>query len=250
MNKILFVLALFAIVPSCSFTSCNNSCTKSNNDTVVCCEKILSEFPPYEKHEFFVEIKKDTSVYSFIFFKSATGKTRMSINFMVRWKMFNFLSAITNNANDTTAGGGILEEPKREFHTPSYKGMLKEMELCMNEASKIYDLGRFKSINCQLLHLGDIAVLSNYEAAPRPHTDFYKDYENVKKALNNTSFKKDLNHILNQYGVEVKELSLQESMGYIDKKAFLSSQNITKGLKVPDYFFDAEVVIELGKIIK
>ena len=171
----------------------------------------------------------------------------MSINFMVRWKMFNFLSAITNNANDTTACGGILEEPKREFHTPSYKGMLKEMELCMNEASKIYDLGRFESIICHLLDLGDIAVLTNYEAAPRPYTDFYKDHEKVGKALYNTSFKTDLNRILNQYGVEVKKLSLQESVGYIDKKAFLSSQNITKGLKVPDYFFVAEVSIKLDK---
>ena len=129
--------------------------------------------------------------------------------------------------------------------------MLREMELCMNEASKIYDLGRFESIICRLTYLSDIAVLTNYEAEPRPYTDFYKDYEKVgRKALYNTPFKKDLNHILNQYGVEVKKLSLQESMGYIDKKAFLSSSNITKELKVPDYFFDTEVSIKLSKIIK
>lgn len=125
--------------------------------------------------------------------------------------------------------------------------MLREMELCMNEASKIYDLGRFESIICRLTYLSDIAVLTNYEAEPRPYTDFYKDYEKVGKALYNTPFKKDLNHILNQYGVEVKKLSLQESMGYIDKKAFLSSSNITKELKVPDYFFDTEFSIKLDK---
>lgn len=247
MRNILFVLALFAIIPSCSFTACNNSCTKSNNDTVVCHEKLYSHCGSFYEDEYFVVVKRDTSKYSFLFYKSKGGDTRMQIVAMRNEKMFNLYSAKEDDENDTTAFEEVREEPKSVFYSPSYKGMLREMELCMNEASKTYDLSRFEYIICHLLDLGDIAVLTNYEAAPQPYTDYYKDYEKVGKALYNTSFKKDLNRILNQYSVEVNKLSLQESVGYIDKKAFLSSQNITKGLKVPDYFFVAEVSIKLDK---
>ncbi|WP_288902736.1 hypothetical protein [Xylanibacter caecicola] len=119
MKRILFAFALLAIIPSCSFTVRNNGITGNDNDTVVCHEQFYSI--PFYKDEFFVVTKRDTSAYSFLFSKSSEGNTRMSICFMVNRKMFQIFS--DESDNDTTAAGGITEEPKTVFYFPKYEGM-------------------------------------------------------------------------------------------------------------------------------
>jgi len=214
-------------------------------DTIVCSENILSDYAPSCKEkEFFVVIKQDTSAYSFIFSQSPNGNTRMEVSFMKDCKMFILNSDI--NKKDTTVAGGINDEHSKMFRIPGYKEMLKEMELCLNAASKDYDMQRLESVKGYLINFSDIAVSVNNELESQcRQTQMVSYHEEIEKALNNTAFKSDLNNILSKYGVYVDKISSQEFMGFIPQKEFIASQSITKGLKVPERFLDAEIYIEL-----
>lgn len=243
MKKILIIFTLLTVFTNCSVTTRNKISNKNKQDTIVCSENILYDYSLHEEKEFFIVAQQDTSAYSFIFSQSTNGNIRMEVSFMKDCKMFFFNS--DTNKKDTTAVGGFIKK-HNSFHIPGYKNMLREMELCLNTASKDYDMQKLESVKCNINNLSDIAVLVNNELHDRqePIKQHHKVIEN---ALNKTTFKSDLNRIFNKYGICVNKIISQEFMGFIPKKDFLASQNIKEGLDVPDHFYDVEIYIELKR---
>ncbi len=135
--------------------------------------------------------------------------------------------------NDTAAVGTDVVEFIDKYYVPTYSQWLREMELCFKSASKVYDLGRLSSIAAFLPYLSDAAVLAtnNLVANFKPERDGLYSYSDIAKSIEMTPFKDDLNKILDEYGLEVKEVYCEGPWISIDPDGFIKKNNISKTLK-------------------
>ena len=247
MKGLLFAIAAFCIISlSCSFFS--QKCKEQNisNDTVVCSELLFDT--PFEEKEYFVVTGKDTSAYSCTI-SSRNGKCgTITLYFFVNDKYY--MHTKNRDKNDTTAVGEKINLQKRRFRVPCYKEMLHEIDLCIEAASKNNDVTTLNCFSSFLSDLGDIAILTTNNL----NSNFIKrknglyDYSDMEKALNMTSFVKDLNKVLNKYGIEADELSCGEMRNILKKDIFLKQNNISKDLKIPDRIMDVQVYVKIKNI--
>ena len=247
MKGLLFAIAAFCIISlSCSFSSQNRVALKNNNDTVVCSELLFDI--PFEEREYFVVIGTDTSAYSCAI-NSEKGKCgTMKLYFTVNDKYYTCNEY--SDEKDTTIGSKIRIESEREFYIPCYEKMLREIDLCIEAASKDKDVTTLTSFSSSLSYLGDIAVLTTNNLLS--HFSVRRDglyyLSDIGKALNMTSFAKDMSKILNKYGIEVEQVSCEERRDNFGKDEFLRHRSISKGINVPDTIINAEVYVSIKKL--
>ena len=229
MKTLLLTLPVaFILGISCSSFSEKVSVNELKQDTVVrFIRKIYND--SWEGREFFVVIKKDTSAYSCIFSYRKNRNLNMAIHLSSESKYYSDVAI-----NDTAAVGTDVVEFIDKYYVPTYSQWLREMELCFKSASKVYDLGRLSSIAAFLPYLSDAAVLAtnNLVANFKPERDGLYSYSDIAKSIEMTPFKDDLNKILDEYGLEVKEVYCEGPWISIDPDGFIKKNNISKTLKI------------------
>ena len=246
MKGLLFTIAVFCIMfLSCSFSSQSSKAQDYYNDTMVCVKRI-SHDDVWQEKEYFVVINRDTSSYSCILMNSKYG-IRISWESMLTHK--RFFDYTCNEEIDTTAFDDKWKESEKEFKVPTYKDMLREIDLCMEAASKDYDLRALRSFNCFLCQLRDIAVLTtnNLEANFNLEENGIYSHSDITKALKMTTFEEDLNRIFKKYGKKVDFIGCHEMRLFIPKENF-STSNISKDLKIPDRIMDVQVYVKIKNI--
>ncbi len=223
----LSVALMFGI--SCSSSSGKVSLNAPEQDTVVRSVRVKSG----EYCEFFVVTKKDTSAYSCIFnFNDMYDRLSMSIYFARTSKFCLDISAITAD-NDTTAFAvGVVDETDKNY-IPTYTQWLREMELCLKSASKVYDLSKLCVIRAFSSDLSDATVLATNNLVDnfKPWQDGYYSYFDIAKSIEMTPLIGDLNKILDEYGLEVEDVSCEGVFVYIDPDKFIKKFNMSITLK-------------------
>ena len=239
----LFVALMLGI--SCSSSSGKVSLNAPEQDTVVRSVRVKSG----EYCEFFVVTKKDTSAYSCIFnFNDMYDRLSMSIYFARTSKFCLDISAITAD-NDTTAFAvGVVDETDKNY-IPTYTQWLREMELCLKSASKVYDLSKLCVIRAFSSDLSDATVLATNNLVDnfKPWQDGYYSYFDIAKSIEMTPLIGDLNKILDEYGLEVEDVSCEGVFVYIDPDEFIKKNNISKTLKTAYDIIDIPVKFHLKK---
>lgn len=239
----LSVALMFGI--SCSSSSGKVSLNAPEQDTVVRSVRVKSG----EYCEFFVVTKKDTSAYSCIFnFNDMYDRLSMSIYFARTSKFCLDISAITAD-NDTTAFAvGVVDETDKNY-IPTYTQWLREMELCLKSASKVYDLSKLCVIRAFSSDLSDATVLATNNLVDnfKPWQDGYYSYFDIAKSIEMTPLIGDLNKILDEYGLEVEDVSCEGVFVYIDPDKFIKKFNMSITLKTAYDIIDIPVWIGLKK---
>jgi hypothetical protein len=240
----LFVALMLGI--SCSSSSGKVSGNELKQDTVVRSVRDRSG----EYCEFFVVTKQDTSAYSCIFSSNDMyDRLSMSIYFDRTSKFCLDINAITAD-NDTTAfaTGGVVDENDKNY-VPTYTQWLREMELCLKSASKVYDLSKLCVIRAFSSDLSDATVLATNNLVDnfKPWQDGYYSHFDIAKSIEMTPLIGDLNKILDEYGLEVEDVSCEGVFVYIDPDKFIKKFNMSKTLKTAYDIIDIPVKFHLKK---
>ena len=173
----------------------------------------------------------------------------MSIYFDRTSKFCLDINAITAD-NDTTAfaTGGVVDENDKNY-VPTYTQWLREMELCLKSASKVYDLSKLCVIRAFSSDLSDATVLATNNLVDnfKPWQDGYYSYFDIAKSIEMTPLIGDLNKILDEYGLEVEDVSCEGVFVYIDPDKFIKKNNISKTLKTAYDIIDIPVKFHLKK---
>ena len=172
----------------------------------------------------------------------------MSIYFARTSKFCLDISAITAD-NDTTAFAvGVVDETDKNY-IPTYTQWLREMELCLKSASKVYDLSKLCVIRAFSSDLSDATVLATNNLVDnfKPWQDGYYSYFDIAKSIEMTPLIGDLNKILDEYGLEVEDVSCEGVFVYIDPDEFIKKNNISKTLKTAYDIIDIPVKFHLKK---
>ena len=240
----LFVALMLGI--SCSSSSGKVSGNTPEHDTVVRSLYDRSE----EDYEFFVVTKQDTSAYSYIFhFNDMFDRLSMTVYFSRISKYCLFFNAVTaDNDTNAVATGGVVDYTDK-YYIPAYVQWLREMELCMKSASKVYDLSKLCVIRVHSSYLSDATVLATNNLVDnfKPEQDGYYSHLDIAKSIEMTPFIGDLNKILDEYGLEVEDVSCDGVFVYIDPDEFIKKNNISKTLKTAYDIIDIPVWIGLKK---
>lgn len=241
-----FFLPIVFLAASASFILAGQSCSmpKGNTqpDTIVCSEIVGPKNEEWKRTEFFVVTKNDTSAFSFII------ETREN---KVGWIEFGLFPAkkdfqsINGSSNDTTAFR-ISDSRNHEYHIPEYKELIHEIELCLDAASKVYDLTTMDAMSGFLSTFGDIAVMTTnlLNANCKLNEHGYYWHSDMTKELAKTPLAEDLNIMLKKYNRRVKRISCQEGILTISKEAMLD-RNISKDLSIPDKVWEVSLYIKL-----
>lgn len=250
MRVLLFVMSFLCVAfLSCSFSSQSGVAQNGVGDTVVCSERIEKDYLfLLEEREYFVAVNQDTSSYSCLLSISDIG-INISWHSDICDKFF--FNNVYGETDDTAAVDSNWKEPERKFRMPDYRGMLRELDLCLAAASSDYDLRALHVFGTFLSFLGDIAVLTtNNLNSHFVEKNGEYTHSDIAKALKMTSFAEDLNGILNKYGVEIDDISCQELRHRCEIENYLEPYKISKDIKVPDYVMDVEVIVRLKKLEK
>ena len=243
--KNFFLPAVF-LAASASFTLTGQSCSmpKGNTqpDTIVCSEIVGPKNEEWKRTEFFVVTKNDTSAFSLIV---ATRENKVG---WIEFDMFpakKYFQSISGSSNDTTAFR-ISDSRNHEYHIPEYKELIHEMELCLDAASKVYDLTTMDAMSGFLSTFGDIAVMTTnlLNANCKLNEYGYYWHSDMTKELAKTPLAEDLSIMLKKYNRRVKRISCQEGILTIPKEAMLDN-NISKDLSIPDKVWEVSLYIDL-----
>lgn len=243
-KKILLPIVLLAA--SASFTLTGQSCSmpKGNTqpDTIVCSKIVGPKNEERKETEFFVVTKNDTSAFSLIV---ATRENKVG---WIEFDMFpakKYFQSISGSSNDTTAFR-ISDSRNHEYHIPEYKELIHEIELCLDAASKVYDLTTMDAMSGFLSTFGDIAVMTTnlLNANCKLNEHGYYWHSDMTKELAKTPLAEDLSIMLKKYNRRVKRISCQEGILTIPKEAMLDS-NISKDLSIPDTVWEVSLYIKL-----
>ena len=243
--KKIFLPAVF-LAASASFTLTGQSCSmpKGNTqpDTIVCSEIVGPKNEERKETEFFVVTKNDTSAFSLIV---ATRENKVG---WIEFRMFptqKYFQYINGSSNDTTAFR-ISDSRNHEYHIPEYKELIHEIELCLDAASKVYDLTTMDAMSGFLSTFGDIAVMTTNQlnANCKLNEHGYYWHSDMTKELAKTPLAEDLSIMLKKYNRRVKRISCQEGLVSVPKEAMLDS-NISKDLSIPDKVWEVSLYIKL-----
>ena len=244
LKKILLPAVFLAA--SASFTLTGQSCSmpKGNTqpDTIVCSEIVGPKNEERKETEFFVVTKNDTSAFSLIV---ATRENKVG---WIEFDMFpakKYFQSISGSSNDTTAFR-ISDSRNHEYHIPEYKELIHEMELCLDAASKVYDLTTMDAMSGFLSTFGDIAVMTTnlLNANCKLNEHGYYWHSDMTKELAKTPLAEDLSIMLKKYNRRVKRISCWEEILTIPKKAMLD-RSISKDLSIPDKVWEVSLYIKL-----
>ena len=243
--KNFFLPAVF-LAASASFILAGQSCSMPKGniqpDTIVCSEIVGPKNEEWKRTEFFVVTKNDTSAFSFII------ETRENKVGWIEFDMFpakKYFQSISGSSNDTTAFR-ISDSRNHEYHIPEYKELIHEMELCLDAASKVYDLTTMDAMSGFLSTFGDIAVMTTnlLNANCKLNEYGYYWHSDIEKELAKTPLAEDLSIMLKKYNRRVKRISCQEEILTIPKEAMLDN-NISKDLSIPDKVWEVSLYIDL-----
>lgn len=238
------LLALFFVSLGCSGSLHKEDAAKSNGDLAICSFCLYKDsLLCMEKKEFFVVEKQDTSAYSVLILSRNGNVKSAELTLDLYEKMYSLYEEY-EESSDTTAVGISGRKKKRDYYIPSYRDLLHEVKLSMDEASQDYHLQTLKYFILHLSNLGDIAVQTALALNDHVQTCSHAD---IRKALETTSFRKDLDEIFVNYGLKVKTIQCQEEIFLVPKKDYLTSANLSKGVVVPEQLVDVEVCVTLTK---
>lgn len=241
-----FFLPILLLAASASFILAGQSCSmpKGNTqpDTIVCSKIVGPKNEERKETEFFVVTKNDTSAFSLIV---ATRENKVG---WIEFDMFpakKYFQSISGSSNDTTAFR-ISDSRNHEYHIPEYKELIHEMELCLDAASKVYDLTTMDAMSGFLSTFGDIAVMTTnlLNANCKLNEHGYYWHSDMTKELAKTLLAEDLSIMLKKYNRRVKRISCQEEILTIPKEAMLDN-NISKDLSIPDKVWEVSLYIKL-----
>ena len=241
-----FFLPIVFLAASASFTLTGQSCSmpKGNTqlDTIVCSEIVGPKNEERKETEFFVVTKNDTSAFSLIV---ATRENKVG---WIEFDMFpakKYFQSISGSSNDTTAFR-ISDSRNHEYHIPEYKELIHEIELCLDAASKVYDLTTMDAMSGFLSTFGDIAVMTTnlLNANCKLNEYGYYWHSDIEKELAKTPLAEDLSIMLKKYNRRVKRISCWEEILTIPKEAMLD-RNISKDLSIPDKVWEVSLYIKL-----
>lgn len=156
-----------------------------------------------------------------------------------------YFQSISGSSNDTTAFR-ISDSINHEYHIPEYKELIHEIELCLDAASKVYDLTTMDAMSGFLSTFGDIAVMTTNQlnANCKLNEHGYYWHSDMTKELAKTPLAEDLSIMLKKYNRRVKRISCQEGLVSVPKEAMLDS-NISKDLSIPDKVWEVSLYIKL-----
>ena len=158
LKKILLPAVFLAA--SASFTLTGQSCSmpKGNTqpDTIVRAEFVDSS-DEWKKTEYYVTTKKDTSALSCII-STRDGKVKNVEFYNLVGPKICFTGK--NISKNDTAAVGYASPISYDFYSPTYKETIHEIELCLDAASKVYDLTTMDAMSGFLSTFGDIAVMT------------------------------------------------------------------------------------------
>ena len=244
LKKIFLPIVLFAA--SASFTLTGQSCSmpKGNTqpDTIVRAEFVDSS-DEWKKTEYYVTTKKDTSALSCII-STRDGKVKNVEFYNLVGPKICFTGK--NVSKNDTAAVGYASPISYDFYSPTYKETIHEIELCLDAASKVYDLTTMDAMSGFLSTFGDIAVMTTnlLNANCKLNEHGYYWHSDMTKELAKTPLAEDLSIMLKKYNRRVKRISCQEGILTIPKEAMLDS-NISKDLSIPDTVWEVSLYIKL-----
>lgn len=176
----------------------------------------------YNEKEMFVEENGEISAYSFVFseycFRENKKRVQMSIMLDDDYKRCRNLC----DDNDTSA---VSTEPLNlgKYVLCDYSSFLKELESCMDAASKCYDIKNLSLINFFSSYLQEVSVSASINLfSTKPKKGKWYSNEEMIEAIRQTTFEDDLNKIIGKYGLKAGKIFIDDGHAWeIDKKKYI-----------------------------
>lgn len=137
---------------------------------------------------------------------------------------------------------------RKVFPLRSYREILEEFALCMQEASNDFQISLLDEIIIDISDLGDCSVdINNYFQSIKPSivpNDYYlcQFYHDVAKAIGMSGLKEDLNNVLKSYNVKVDTIVFDDEYYlFMDKDLFLY-YNVVSRQQIPDRIISGSMI--------
>lgn len=233
MKKVLEIIGLLFV---CMISACNEK-------TVVPKETVRSFTPVDSKFEFYY-VDND-SIKSDICFSIGRFKKGLFLEYD---RLLDELSLV-NMVQDTCAVGEIKED-KSIGKFPGTKELLRLMSLCLKKASEKYDISTLSTISASISDFPEIDVEYTYQLKKISRDPIRPNNEDIKKAIEATTLRKDLNKVLKPYGIKVKSIEppLVNIILGSSKKSVLELYNIDPKVIIPDTVLNTLLTINMRKI--
>jgi hypothetical protein len=204
-------------------------------DTIVAKKTISSDIrsSSYKEKEYFVVIRKDTSIFSCIFFENNINR-KIRINFDYDVNKRGSVSLLNS-----------IPVIEKEYNIPyskiTYKQQLNELSMILKKSLEDFNLSQVQYICFELSSNGDLAInITNQFMKSKT-----KNRKYIEQILLNSQFCSDLNNILKPYSIAIEQISI-EKFSLISKEIFYEVCRIeTKETKIPDKILDCMVYVEV-----
>lgn len=218
MKKLMYLFFIFCLT---AFVSCEN---KHNNIIV---KEIDKE---KKRYEFYCNYSDTISAYSYVFYCS-NKQLAITINCDRHAKEYLREEELTND-NDTNAASPY--KYYGDYKLCSYKSILTEFSECLKESTKYYKIKSLTQINVFLPFLQEIAVeaTQNLLRMKIPQNMMFYTPSMMEKSIWETSIVKDLNAILQSYGLKVVGIKCDGYAIMLNETAYIQSYlKSPKGVK-------------------
>lgn len=212
------------------------SCNKWN-------ETVVKSAGDRECREYFTVYGTDTSANSFVILKFDDGKSIMKMGTCRFSKLYTGESL--QEMHDTTCVSDIPYNMTKRYHLTTYQGIMKELSLCLEEASKEIDIHGMSLIDFALSRTGDLmATVSRQVISKTRKDDWHAGFVELGKALEASSLRSDINKIFSKYQMEVEGVHAEEVME-ISRKEMTEENIFADSTLIPPYGLGAWVTVSL-----
>lgn len=133
---------------------------------------------------------------------------------------------------------------------PGTKELLRLMSLCLKKASEKYDISTLSTMPVSLTDFPEIRVEYTNQIKKISKDPIRPNNEDVRKVIEATTLRRDLNKVLKPYGVKIKSIEILSDNKIIltPKKLVQESYNIDPNVIIPDSLLDIDLIIRMQKI--
>lgn len=204
------------------------SCVAGNNGYTIHEEDVHVEGYKYWR-EYFVSQDKDTLALSVHYRQWRKQNPCLRIDFCQDMKQYQRHLKKQKNTNG--------------YRLCSYQDFLLQLEACLKEAGNDFDLSRIASIEIFLLdNLPQIAI----EVSRQLTNENMYSHMAIDTALEQTSFKTDLNRILQNYNLGISEMKSVEMVIPIDADEYAQKYDISRDI-LPEKIIGVEILVKLKR---
>lgn len=191
--------------------------------------------------EYFISLDNDTMATSFHFKDNSIGG--LGIRIKCNEEMKEYQSWKDDELLKSDSIATAFSFPFKKYKRLLYPELLSQLDTCMKVAEKNFVLSRMKYIIVQIEDFPDIAI------AVSRHLEKNNLYSHstINSALLQTSFKSDLEKILQRYHLCVDKMSSQEIIFYENAEVYAKRYQLSKDT-LPEKIVGVEVYVGLKSL--